>query len=327
MFDGIPRSRCNRHSLYVVLQPQQLRVLVAVRDHGSLSRAATALGYGVPTIAHHLGALERHLRVQLVERSRRGARLTPLGTVLVAEAEQILDRLEQAERLVTTQRDLGMATIRVGTFASVGSQLLPRAIRELRAHARAHVEVVEAEPTDVVEGVLAGTLHAGLIYDSADDPAFSSPDLLSTVLLEEPYQVLVAADGPWSGTSALDLADLVDEEWICSRDTEETSDRVLRHACRAAGFEPKVLIRTDDLAMIHGLVAEGLGCTLTTAVSVDTRFAVQVRPTIEDLGLRRTSFVRRAGVVPRAVEHLHRLLVSMLPADGAPARSRSSRSR
>ena len=28
-----------------MLQPQQLRVLVAVRDHGSLSRAAAALGY------------------------------------------------------------------------------------------------------------------------------------------------------------------------------------------------------------------------------------------------------------------------------------------
>lgn len=302
-----------------MLQPQQLRVLVAVRDHGSMSRAAAALGFGVPTIAHHLAALERRLRVQLVERHPRGARLTPLGAVLVAEAEEILARLDQAERLVTTQRDLGMATIRVGTFASIGSQLLPRAIRELRAHARAHVEVVEAEPTEVVEGVLAGTLHAGLVYDSVDDPAFTSPELRTTVLLDEPYEVLVAAAGPWAGTAPLDLADLADEEWICSRHPDETSDRVLRRACRAEGFEPKVLIRTDDLAMIHGLVAEGLGCTLTTAVSVDTRFAVQVRPTVQALGMRRTSFVRREGVVPQAVHHLHRLLVAMLPAHDATA--------
>lgn len=308
-----------------MLQPQQLRVLVAVRDHGSLSQAAVALGFGVPTIAHHLTALERRLRVQLVERHRRGARLTPLGDVLVVEAEQILERLEQAERLVTSQRDLGMATIRVGTFASIGSQLLPRAIRELRTRARAHVEVVEAEPTDVVEGVLDGTLHAGLIYDSVDDPAFTSQELRSTVLREEPYQVLVAADGPHAGAAALDLADLADEEWIRSRDPEETSDRVLRRACRAAGFEPKVLIRTDDLGMIHGLVAEGLGCTLTTEVSVDTRYPVRLLPTVQELGLRRTSFVRRAGVVPQAVVHLHRLLVRMLPVDGGGTREADAR--
>lgn len=71
--------------------------------------------------------------VPVLQRNHRGARLTPLGLVFVAEAEEILVRLDQAERLVTTQRDLGMSTIRVGTFASIGSQLLPRAIGRLRA--------------------------------------------------------------------------------------------------------------------------------------------------------------------------------------------------
>lgn len=303
-----------------MIQPQQLRVLVAVRDHGSLTAAAQSLGYGVPTIAHHLGSLERHFRVQLVERDHRGARLTPLGAVFVAEAEEILTRLDQAERLVTTQRDLGLTTIRVGTFASIGSQLLPRAIRELRAQMQVQVEVLEAEPTDVVELLHAGELHAGLIYDSADDPSFTAPDLQLTVLLEEGFRVLVARDSPDAALRQIDLADLASADWICSRDENETSDRVLRRACYSAGFEPKVLMRTDDLNMIHGLVAEGLGCALTTQAAVDTRFAVQARPTAQDLGLRRTSFVRRSTLVPRAVNELHRILVGLLP--GNPPSSR-----
>lgn len=301
-----------------MIQPQQLRVLVAVRDHGSLTRAAQALGYGVPTIAHHLAALERHLRVQLLERDRRGARLTPLGAVLVAEADEILARLHQAERLVTTQRDLGLSTIRVGTFASIGSQLLPRAIRELRSTMSVQVEVVEAEPTDVVEQLHAGDLHAGLIYDSADEPAFATPDLTPTVLVEEEYRVLVAAESPYAAQQEIDLADLADADWICSRDENETPDRVLRRACHLAGFEPKILMRTDDLNMIHGLVAEGLGCTLATQAAVDTRFAVVTRPTVQGLGVRRTSFVRRSAVVPRAVDALHRILVDLLPPPPPP---------
>jgi len=303
------------HTLYDVIQPQQLRVLVAIRDNGSLTAAAQSLGYGVPTIAHHLAALERHFRVQLVERDRRGARLTPLGAVFVAEAEEILARLDQAERLVTTQRDLGMTTIRVGTFASLGSQLLPRAIRRLRERMQVQVEVVEAEPTDVVQRLQAGDLHAGLIYDSAEDPAFATPELDFTVLLEERYQVLLALDSPYAARPEIDLADLADADWICSRDENETSDRVLRRACHQVGFEPKVLMRTDDLNMIHGLVAEGLGATLTTEAAVDTRFAVAPRPTAQDLGLRRTSFVRRTNAVPRAVHELHRILAGLLPSD------------
>jgi molybdate transport repressor ModE-like protein len=298
-----------------MIQPQQLRVLLAIRDSGSLTAAARSLGYGVPTIAHHLATLERHFRVQLVERDRRGARPTPLGAVLVSEAEEILARLDRAERLVTTQRDLGMSTIRVGTFASLGSRLLPRAIRRLRERVQVQVEVVEAEPTDVVELLQAGGLHAGLIYDSAEDPAFATPELDLTVLLEEPYQVLLALDSPYSDSPEIDLADLADADWICSRDENETSDRVLRRACYQVGFEPKVLMRTDDLNMIHGLVAEGLGVTLSTEAAVDTRFAVTPRPTRQELGLRRTSFVRRRTAVPRAVEELHQILAGLLPSD------------
>lgn len=298
--------------MYEVIHPQQLRVLVAVRDNGSMTGAAQSLGYGVPTIVHHLGSLERHFKVPLVERDRRGARLTPLGAVFAAEAEEILARLDQAERLVITQRDLGLSTIRIGTFASIGAQLLPKAIRELRAQMRVQVEILEAEPTDVVALLHAGELHAGLIYDSADDPAFASPDLEFTVLLEEDFRVLIARDSSHAGLREIDLANLASADWICSRDEDETSDRVLRRACHSVGFEPKVLMRTDDLNMIHGLVAEGLGCTLTTQAAVDTRFAVEARPTSQDLGLRRTSFVRRNTLVPRAVEALHRILVGLL---------------
>jgi molybdate transport repressor ModE-like protein len=300
--------------VYLMMQPQQLRVLQAVRDHGSLTQAASALGYGVPTIAHHLATLERALGVRLVDRDRRGARLTPIGAVLATEADEILARLDQAERLVTTQRDLGLATIRIGTFASIGSQLLPRAIRTLRSRRPVQVEVVEAEPTEVVARIHAGELHAGLIYDSVEEPAFATPDLDATLLLEEEYRVLVADDGSPRQAGPLDLADLAGVDWISSRDEDETSHRVLLRACRAAGFEPSILMRTDDLGMIHGLVAEGLACTLSTPAALDSRFPVLALPTVQRLGTRRTSFVRRAASSPSAVDELHRILAGALPA-------------
>ncbi|WP_457099893.1 LysR family transcriptional regulator [Microbacterium sp. P5_E9] len=293
-----------------MLQPQQLRVLLAIRDERSLTRAGNALGYGVPTIAHHLKALERQVAASLVERDRRGARLTPLGEALATEAEQILARLAQAERLVAAQRDAGLSTLRVGTFASVGSRMLPATIRELRATASVRVEVVEAEPTDVVRMLREGEVHAGLIYDSAGDPAFTSADLDLTVLLEERYGILVAASSELAQSRVLDFSRLADVDWVCSRNESEASDRVLRRVCRSVGFDPRVLMRTDDLNMIHGLVGEALGCTLTTEAAVDRRFPVVLRPAVQDLGYRRTSFVCRRGAVPAVVRQLRDLLVA-----------------
>src|SRR4029079_12472623 len=105
-----------------MLALQQLRALIAVREHGSLTRAASALHYGVPTVTHHLNSLESQLRVQLVERTKRGARLTELGTALAADAAEILSRVAQAERHVADHREAGVVTLIVGTFPSIGSR-------------------------------------------------------------------------------------------------------------------------------------------------------------------------------------------------------------
>ena len=90
--------------------------------------------------------------------------------------------------------------------------------------------------------------------------------------------MLMARDSPFAVGSEVDLRALADADWICSRDEIETSDRVLRRACHAVGIKPRVLMRTDDLSMTHGLVAEGLGCTLTTQAALDTRFACWLAP-------------------------------------------------
>src|SRR5699024_5167399 len=77
------------------------------------------------------------------------------------------------------------------------------------------------------------------------------------------------------------------------------------------------LMRSDDLYMIHGLVAEGLGCALTTEAAVDMGFDVAIRPAKQDLGRRRVSFVTRAGPVPTAVGWFREILETVAAERGA----------
>ncbi|MBS3181581.1 MULTISPECIES: LysR family transcriptional regulator [Leucobacter] len=287
---------------------QQFRVLLAVRQHGSLTRAADALRYGVPTVTHHLRALEAHLGADLVVRDRNGARLTELGELFAGEVAPVLTRIERAERAVHELRDAGAVTIRVGTFSSTGSRLIPAAIAELRQRSSVRVEVIEAEPTEVVGLVRAGEVHAGLIYHVSTEPGFVGTDLVQRSLFSEPYRVLVAKRSPLAELDALDFADLAEVAWVCSRSDDEASDRVLRRVYQSLGVPMRELMRTDDLYMIHGLVAEGLGCALTTRAAVDADFDVVLRPAKQDLGERRVSFVTRRGPMPAAVGWLGEIL-------------------
>lgn len=295
---------------------QQLTILLAVRDHESLTRAAAALGYGVPTVKHHLRSLEGALAAQLVESTRSGTWLTPLGEALAGEAVEIVDRVRRAERTVAGLRDAGLVTLRVGTFASVGAKLLPGIIIELQRRSQVRVEVIEGEPTDVARMLREGEIDLGILYDSSFDEAVVDPDLEITPLFTEPFMVMIATEGPFAGAGPIDIAELGDVAWVASRSDDEASDRVLRRVYRSIGPPVRELMRTDDLRMIHGLVEAGLGFALATPTTIDSDFHVELAPTVQDLGFRRVSFATRTGTLPQATRHLGELLsnaVAQLP--------------
>ena len=289
---------------------QQFRVLLAVREHGSLTGAAKALQYGVPTVTHHLRNLESHLGARLVDRGRRGTSLTPLGESFAADIAQVVARIDRAEQVVADQRDAGVVTLRVGTFASMRSRLLPAAIAALQKRTSVRVEVVEGEPTEVVRMLRSGEVHAGLIYDVSVEPAFDAPDLVLQRLLTEPYGVMVARDSEWAARESIDFAELREVPWVFSRSNDEASDRVLRRVGQSLGYTVRELMRTDDLYMIQGLVAEGLGFALSTNAAIDPDFDVVLRPAVQDLGERHVSYVTRRCAAPPAAGWLAEILLS-----------------
>ncbi len=77
-----------------------LEVFVAIAEHGSLRRAAAALGVQPPAISHQLKALEDQLGVSLIARTTRSMGLTDVGRALLGRAKPVLielcDALESA---------------------------------------------------------------------------------------------------------------------------------------------------------------------------------------------------------------------------------------
>src|SRR5699024_4780116 len=148
-------------------------------------------------------------------------------------------------------------------------------------------------------------------------PEFAGPELLLRTLLEEPYRVMVARDGELAVHEVLVFERMAEIAWMCSRNASEASARVLHRATHALGREHRELLRSDDLYMSHGLVAEGLGCALPTEAAVDMGFDVAIRPAKQDLGRRRVSFVPRAGPVPTAVGWFREILETVAAERGA----------
>jgi len=119
-----------------MLSIDELMLLEAIRESGSLSRAATRLGKAPSTISHAARKLEERFDALLFDRRRYRLQLTPAGQLLAQEAARILEdasRLNQRLKQVATgwEESLRIVTDELLEFET----LLPviRAFHRLRS--------------------------------------------------------------------------------------------------------------------------------------------------------------------------------------------------
>src|ERR1700691_3824474 len=100
-----PRFRCrrlpsaagrrrNRTGRSAVVRVEQLEYIAAVARLGSFRRAAEAVHVSQPALSESVRALERELKVDLLERGRLGARVSDSGRDLLPHIQAVLDAVD-----------------------------------------------------------------------------------------------------------------------------------------------------------------------------------------------------------------------------------------
>lgn len=81
-----------------------LRYLLALARHGTLTAAAGALGVSQPTVGRRIAALERRMRTPLFERTPSGFRPSEAGQELAVHAARVEELMMAAERVSADRR-------------------------------------------------------------------------------------------------------------------------------------------------------------------------------------------------------------------------------
>src|SRR5215218_3165319 len=200
-----------------MLDVRRMRVLREVAQRGSFSAAAQALSFTQSAVSQHVAALERETGTQLVDRGPRGVRLTDAGRALVSHADAIIARIEDAEEELAAIAGLREGRLRLASFQSAGSTLVPRAVAAFRDHhPGVELAMVQAEPEDATERLYAGDIDLALLYDYEPIGAMLDAELELTPLLRDPYDVILPRGHQLADRKTLRLRDLADESWISS---------------------------------------------------------------------------------------------------------------
>ena len=103
-----------------------------VFERNSFSDAARDLGYTQSAVSQMIKSLEEELGVTLLVRSRSGVALTYEGRHLLPYIRDTVNAYRMLQSQAAGFSGLEQGTIRLGTFTSVSSYLLPPAMERFR---------------------------------------------------------------------------------------------------------------------------------------------------------------------------------------------------
>jgi DNA-binding transcriptional LysR family regulator len=257
MTEGVGRSAW--HGIEV----RHLAALQALAEEASFHGAARRLGYSQPAVSQQLAALERIVGTQLVNRPRvsQPLTLTEAGKRLLVHARAVQASLATAETELCT----GKARLRVGTYQTVSSLLLPHVVRELE---RRHPDVEIVLDDRPVDTILVKALERNEIDACFVDLPLRFESVLQTrPLAVDEYVLVLPRNGRRGIGTPLHPVELRGLNLIGFKSSGSTQ-RVIDHL-RAEGIEPHFVMRADDNNVVQGFVTAGFGAALIPRLTAE----------------------------------------------------------
>lgn len=241
------------------LKLRDLHVFLTVAQRGSMAKAAAELGVAQPVVSAVIAGLEHAIGVRLFDRSSRGVEPTRYGRALLKGGTLALDELRQTVKEIEFLADPTAGEVRLGCPETVAALLPPIFERMSRRHPGVVFYVHDVvTPTLDLPQLRDRTLDLAVLRIRWPPPEHPVVDDLNVEELFDDETVVVAGmESRWARSRKIDLAELVNEEWILPP-ANTTNSFVVMEAFRARGLHPPtVSFVTYSVTLRTSLLATG----------------------------------------------------------------------
>ena len=242
-----------------------LRWFQQVVDGATVTEVAELYAVSQPGVSRALARLETQVGAPLLHRSGRVLRPTHAGTVLKRHVDNLLHDLDDGLAAVAELVDPRTGTVSLAFHLSLGTWLVPYLIGRFRAEHPAVQFRLQESHDDLGSSLVAGgRTDLELTARRPRNPAVHWERLFS-----EPLFLAVPPGHPLAGSDEVELAEAAGDDFVALRPAWEL--RTLTDTlCEAAGFHPRVAFEGDDLPVLLGFVAAGLGVAVVPSLAADT---------------------------------------------------------
>lgn len=238
----------------MALEVRDLRLLSAIAEQGTLTRAGNVLFLTQSALSRQLADLEKRLGVALFQRSGRRMVLTPAGERLLEAGREILGAVARAEQEARETAGGAEAVLRFATECYTCYHWLPTTLIEYRrSFPRVEPRIVAGATRRPMQALLKGQLDLAIVTSRVRDRRIAL-----TPLFSDEFAAVVAPDHPWANRPFVVAEDFADQHVFLYNMTRSEST-LLSEVLDPAGVAPKSISRVELTEAILELVRAGLG--------------------------------------------------------------------
>ena len=240
----------------------ELRYIVALARERHFGHAAEKCHVSQPTLSVALKKVEQRYGVTLFERSSADVRLTTIGEQIAMQAERVLEEAGRLREIVEQGKDPLHGPLRLGVIYTIAPYLLPRLIPAL--HSRAPQMPLYLHENFTVN--LASQLRRGDLDVIVVALPFVEPGIVSRVVYEEPFCVVMPSGHPLAKESLIDPEQIAVENLLLLGMGNCFRDQVVQ-ACPQLSVPGGTVgaIEGSSLETVRYMVASGAGISVVPA--------------------------------------------------------------
>lgn len=257
---------------------RQIEYFVTASHLNSITRAAERLHTSQPNISTAIQKLEIELDIQLFDRHQKKLVLTPEGQIFLERMEAVLNYINDALIEINDYKHLQKGSIKIGIPPMIGSFLFPAIFSRFRTmYPGVELSILEDGSLSIRDRLAAGELDLGIVILTDASPALSI-----FPMAKQQIMVCLPKDHPLSSMPVISITDLRDQPLILLKEHSYHRHIIIKE-CERYHVKPRIIVSTNQIEGIKGLVANGVGISFLFEVIANKEPNIVSRPLADPL--------------------------------------------
>ncbi|NVL26527.1 LysR family transcriptional regulator, partial [Pseudomonas syringae pv. actinidiae] len=163
---------------------RHIEIFQAIRQAGSISKAAVLLNVSQPSVTKVLQHAESQLGFALFKRVKGKLMITPEGLALEREVNRVTVSVEGVRRLAESLRNDTSATLRIGATPALASSLLPAVVtRWSERYENTSCELCSLHSIELVQNLFMREIDVAITFRHPEHPGLDVRPIATCDLL------------------------------------------------------------------------------------------------------------------------------------------------